>query len=418
LRRPLKILVLVLCAAAPVLLYGAEILFASAIFVDSSAPLWSIASASAETQQDVAALAASTGAAFDIRNELEVLKELREHRRDAAPALMVGYFLDARNKRSPIATDASLVPLGGISNTLTLLCNESGRYVTYDSDQHGFRNPPGMWRATKADLAVVGESFTQGYCVPDGKGFVDLLRGAYPITLNLGMSGQSAVLQLAAIKEYLPRYAPRRLVWVYSEGIDVQDLYKHFDDPILKQYLQPDFTQHLVNRQSEIDSTVRQYLAAAETRERRDREHPRPKAFSAAALSTIKLWRVRTVLAATRADDQARSLGLLVDSHEYPMRQILQQAEALTRSWGGTMYFAYLPSWIRYRHQPRALDSEHATIVKMVRELGIPLIDVQPAFDAQGDPLSLFPFRRFGHYNENGNRIVADAIANGLRIAD
>jgi len=82
------------------------------------------------------------------------------------------------------------------------------------------------------------------------------------------------------------------------------------------------------------------------------------------------------------------------------------------------MYFAYLPSWIRYRHQPRALDSEHATIVKMVRELGIPLIDVQPAFDAQGDPLSLFPFRRFGHYNENGNRIVADAIANGLRIAD
>src|SRR5678815_3603877 len=43
LRRPLKIVLLVLCAAAPVLLYGAEILFASAIFVDSSAPLWSIA---------------------------------------------------------------------------------------------------------------------------------------------------------------------------------------------------------------------------------------------------------------------------------------------------------------------------------------------------------------------------------------
>jgi hypothetical protein len=205
---------------------------------------------------------------------------------------------------------------------------------------------------------------------------------------------------------------------VYSEGIDVQDLYRHFDHPILKQYLQPDFTQHLVNRQREIDSTVRQYLAAAEMRERREREHPRPKAFSAEALSTIKLWRVRNVLAATRADDQARSLELLVGSHEYPMRQILQQANALTRSWGGTMYFAYLPSWLRYRHRPGALDSEHATIVSMVRELGIPLIDVRPAFDAQSDPLSLFPFRRFGHYNENGNRIVADAIAHGLRVDD
>ena len=53
-----------------------------------------------------------------------------------------------------------------------MLCNQSGQFVTYESDEHGFRNPLGIWDSTRAHLAVVGESFAQGYCVPDGKSFV------------------------------------------------------------------------------------------------------------------------------------------------------------------------------------------------------------------------------------------------------
>src|SRR5207342_2709188 len=100
---------------------------------------------------------------------------------------------------------ARLLPLGGISRSLTVLCNQSGQYVTYQSDEHGFRNPPGMWDSAGVELAVVGQSFSQGYCQADGKGFVDLLRSSYPLTLNLGMSGESSLLQLAAIEEFLPR---------------------------------------------------------------------------------------------------------------------------------------------------------------------------------------------------------------------
>ena len=46
----------------------------------------------------------------------------------------------------------------------------------------------------------------------------------------------------------------------------------------------------------------------------------------------------------------------------------------------------------------------------MVRELGLPLIDVHPAFEAHHDPLSLFPFRGFGHYNEAGHALVAQTV--------
>jgi hypothetical protein len=55
--------------------------------------------------------------------------------------------------------------------------------------------------------------------------------------------------------------------------------------------------------------------------------------------------------------------------------------------------------------------------LKVVEGLHIPLIDVSQAFQSHGDPLSLFPFRRFGHYNDEGNRIAAVAILNELRRA-
>ena len=38
--------------------------------------------------------------------------------------------------------------------------------------------------------------------------------------------------------------------------------------------------------------------------------------------------------------------------------------------------------------------------------------------DSLGDPLSLFPFRRFGHYNEAGNRVVADTVLKGMRAPE
>ena len=124
-----------------------------------------------------------------------------------------------------------------------MLCNQSGRYVSYESDEHGFRNPRGIWNSAGADMAAVGASLAQGYCVPDGKTFVDLLRDDYPVTLNLGMSGQSALLKLAAIKEYLPPHAPKHVLWIFSEGIDLPDLSIESRHPLLLRYLEPAFTR-------------------------------------------------------------------------------------------------------------------------------------------------------------------------------
>ena len=70
------------------------------------------------------------------------------------------------------------------------------------------------------------------------------------------MSGQSSLLQLAAIKEYLPRYAPKIVLWVYCEGIDLDDLHDESTYPLLMRYLEPTFSQHLLTRQPDIDQAL------------------------------------------------------------------------------------------------------------------------------------------------------------------
>jgi hypothetical protein len=58
--------------------------------------------------------------------------------------------------------------------------------------------------------------------------------------------------------------------------------------------------------------------------------------------------------------------------------------------------------------------AKRGEVIDTARGLGIPVIDtVDSAFLAH-DPLSLFPFRRPGHYNAAGHRIVADAVLEAL----
>ena len=130
------------------------------------------------------------------------------------------------------------------------------------------------------------------------------------------------------------------------------------------------------------------------------------------SLPILKLWSLRQklqlVFGVDREEPQTRSrLEPTVDDL---LRNALSQARKVVSSWGGTLYFVYLPGWDRYRNGRRAAEREHTTVLNLVNSLSIPVIDIEPAFEAQGDPLSLFPFRRFGHYNEQGHQIVATTI--------
>ena len=91
-------------------------------------------------------------------------------------------------------------------------------------------------------------------------------------------------------------------------------------------------------------------------------------------------------------------------------REILSEAQSRVSAWGGTLYFVYLPGFARYDNYWDMASEERPRIMNLVRMLDIPLIDIDPAFQAQKDPLSLFPFREPGHYNEKGHQLVAEEV--------
>jgi hypothetical protein len=44
------------------------------------------------------------------------------------------------------------------------------------------------------------------------------------------------------------------------------------------------------------------------------------------------------------------------------------------------------------------------------------VIDIHPVFEAQDDPLSLFPFRSVGHYTEEGHGLVAAEVLKKISL--
>ncbi len=163
---------------------------------------------------------------------------------------------------------------------------------------------------------------------------------------------------------------------------------------------------------------MRRVVPDIETRDRKERAPLQATSFVERSLEIAKLWslrqKVELVYGVNTEEPQVWSM-LEQTSHNL-LSNTLEQAKAVTNSWGGTLCVVYLPSWNRYRNDPRPDEREHAKVVSLVQALGIPIIDVQPAFQAQRDPLSLFPFRRFGHYNEAGNRVVADTVMKSLSM--
>ena len=421
-----KINMAVLCLSTAISIYGAELFLtfsSSAIFPPGA--LTGPGNVRSQRENNaIVKLAKRFGVEFDPRTKLEVINELRRQGIDAVPNVfprkLFGEQNDVPPKSAIRVNGAEVLPLGGISNKITVLCNENGAYVTYASDEHGFHNPPGIWSLDHIDVAAVGDSFAHGACVPSDRNFVGLIRKHYPATLNLGAAGNGPLLVLASLKEYLPRVTPKIVLWFYFEGNDLGELSRELESPLLMAYTKGDFNQDLLDRQSDIDQALKQYLQEEERLEIKSQETARQK---------DKMMTVDTVKNIIKLSAVRQKLGLvdrgpILDEdaettagvRELDMlRDILLEAKASVESWNGQLYFVYLPEWDRYA-RPQLARKDRESVLRLVESLNILAIDLHPTFQAQADPLSLFPFRRFGHYNEEGHRLVAETVQQFLSV--
>jgi hypothetical protein len=144
---------------------------------------------------------------------------------------------------------------------------------------------------------------------------------------------------------------------------------------------------------------------------RQSAEHA-PRGLISALGSFAKLAHVRNRLkGAVSKYSQSKAAGRSAADRLVYFKQVLQAAQKTIRSWGGAFYVVYLPARDRYA---AGQEYERSSVLPLFEELGLPLIDIHPLFAGQKDPLSMFPFRRFGHYNEAGHRLVAEAVLKAI----
>ncbi len=380
----------------------------------------------AADRREIVAAARASGVDYDRRSKSEVVRDLRARGTDAQPAMAASVLLDIADdgtsmSRIRIAGD-EVVPLAGMSNRATVLCNESGEYVVYESDRHGFNNPAEAWTTLPVEIVAVGDSFTHGHCVPADKNYVAEIRRAIPATLNLGMQGNGPLVMLATLREYAAPLQPPVVLWFHF-GNDLWDLRREESSAVLRRYRTEDgFRQQLAARQEELDAALSVHIE--QLMGRSSLSIWTTEIVDAlggivgspgAILRALKLGELRTTAGLVQGRAAEAGAPQASPGQASPPQIFARFAETLSaahrevESWGGQLYFVYLPGADMYMEGVPP-DPDRPPVLEIVQRQGLPVIDLHEVFAAHPDPLGLFPFRLPKHYSEEGHRLVAEAV--------
>jgi hypothetical protein len=333
----------------------------------------------------------------DRRSKLEVIGDLRAAGVDAWPTVHPQVFLGSGGL---IIHGEKVIPLGGISRVRTVYCIESDRWAIFDGDERGFNNPLGLHRRDEVDVALIGDSFTQGACVQPGEDVASRLRAvASPArVLSLGNGGDGPLMELATLIEYAAPLRPRVVLWLFYEDNDLLDLELERLQPALVRYLDGGFSAHLADHQDEIDVALRAFV----DKEREATSDNEGQHFVGKVVSAVKLSTLRD------------RLGGISHPEPSPLfEQTLQRAGETVSGWGGKLYLVYLPDWSRYQKRSAKPDLAfrgYGRVLEIAKAQGLPVIDFQESLAAAEDPLRNFPRRQRGHYSPEGYARLAETI--------
>jgi len=321
---------------------------------------------------------------YDTRSKIEVLNDLSLNNKNVSIAIFPSLFINQKTK---------IYPLSGISNSKTIYDNENGYYFIYDSDRYGFNNPDNIWDQDEIEYLLIGDSFVHGASVNKPNDISSILRKKLNKNLlNISYGGNGPLLQLASLIEYMPKKV-KNIIWFYYEGNDNYDLENELKNQKLSNYLNnKNFNQDLKNKKSEIDFFLKDYLNNTIKNETKVEKKP--------FLNIFKLNNVRKIFHKNDIPDS--------------FIKILKKVKKIAEDKNANLFFVYLPEHARYKLKFYN-DNNRKKVINLIEDLNIRYIDIhEEVFSNTENPLELFPFKMYGHYNEKGYKIVSNIIYKNL----
>ena len=187
---------------------------------------------------------------------INFIYDLRDKGYDAYPNF---YPMMVAPTNGILINEKKIYPLSGISNSFTSFHSENGYNPIIKTDKHGFNNNPDVYNK-QIDIALIGDSFVEGWSVNQNENIAHYLNGFGWNTINLGKGSMGPLHELATLIEYAKIYKPKIVIWFYCFN-DISNL-NTSKSTILKKYLDNiDYSNNLIDRQKEIDESIKSFIS-------------------------------------------------------------------------------------------------------------------------------------------------------------
>jgi hypothetical protein len=363
-------------------------------------------------------------------SKVAYVTKLRHQGFSAYPAVFPSGFRDLwqndrERSRSPIVFDGrDVLPLAGVPDVLTVYCPTPDLdWVTYHSDEFGFRNPAPAGLTTLPEFALLGDSFVQGFCVPDRFTYRSQLSALGP-TVSYGVNGTSALTQLAIYREYIKQLKPHHLIWFFYEGNDLADYVAERTWPALRAYLEPTYTQDLVRLNGTI-SVALKHLIDQELTSKEVAAVAHDSSTDRGLLDLASdfwlLRRTRTLLALMwrQPRPDLAMLPSLTEADWQSISRVWREVIDSQHAQGGQITFVYIPAhWRFFAADPAPFTALEHRVVSLWLSLGVDYLSLSKAVEGSKSPLAYYDSTSFYegiHFNTDGYELTGQAIIAHLR---
>ena len=328
------------------------------------------------------------------------------------------FYQKKNNQKLLIAVEAAYrdlnffsnyLPLGSISNTELLHCNENGYYSKYQSDKFGFNNNYN-WNdeINIFEYVLLGDSYVHGACV----NYKDTITGnlqklASGKVVNLGMSGTGPLLQFATLKEFSKIIKTKKYIWFFYDGNDFENLNEELKNSILLQYLNNEnFTQNILNNQNKSDIILKSILndeIAIRINNTKIKKNNFQKLITLHNLIRLKNSFVRQI------KKEKINKEFLLAKYE----EILKKSLKIIKQQDAELILVYIPKASVF--VKNNTKNSYQEINNIAAKNNIPLLNLEKMIkDNYRQPLELFPnlSRSEVHFNELGYKFIAEIVNN------
>lgn len=172
---------------------------------------------------------------WDSRTAIEVAEDANNSQEKIKFLIPPFYFIHSY-KNSVKRDLEGIFPVGGMENFSTIMCNETGKFNKFFSDNYGLNNSNQAYLKENKTI-LLGDSFAFGACVNENETLAYFLKDLN--ILNLSYSGNGPLLELKTLVDTQESISGslENFIYLYFEGNDFENLKDELQSKHLRSYL-------------------------------------------------------------------------------------------------------------------------------------------------------------------------------------